>query len=522
MKNKFKIVIPSYNNEKWVETNVESILEQEYDNYEVLYINDCSTDNTLQKVKNLVKNNSKWNIVSNKKNMKRGYNISPMNENIQKFMNDDEEILVFVDGDDWLADSNVLTKLNDFYNARQCWMSYGGMVCWKGGEEVNEANPQNSSYSYDIHKSKNYRKDLWRASHLRTFKWWLYKKIRDKDLRYSKTDEYYFHAEDLATSYPCLEMSGIDKIGVHDFITYVFNEFPSNRARGVERENKAGVELENEIRNLTPYKTISHSEDKISCKIFGYTGYEIPNYGLGNQLFCIAATIGLAYDNNAKPVFKMDYQQEPYIDTIFSKLIKDDNFEIKSIHKYDEFNYKKIPYQNGLYISGLFQSEKYFKNQRKKILNLLGAPDIVSKTLKEKYRDIFNNGNEVVSIHIRRGDYISLQSHHALLDLDYYQKAISKFNDKKYKFLVFSDDIEWCKDTFSTEFNFVERGEDYMDLWLMSLCNHNIIANSSYSWWGAWLNKNKNKRVIAPKKWFGPSLSHHDTSDLIPNSWETI
>jgi len=72
MKNKFKIVIPSYNNEKWVETNIESILEQEYDNFEVFYIDDCSTDNTLQKVKTLTKNNKKWNIVSNEKNMKRG------------------------------------------------------------------------------------------------------------------------------------------------------------------------------------------------------------------------------------------------------------------------------------------------------------------------------------------------------------------------------------------------------------------------------------------------------------------
>ena len=521
MKNKFKIVIPSYNNEKWVETNIESILEQEYDNYEVLYIDDCSTDNTLQKVKTLTKNNKKWNIVSNEKNMKRGYNISPINKNIQKFMNNDEDILIFVDGDDWLASSDVLTKLNNFYNDKQCWMSYGGMVCWKGGEEINEANPQNSSYSYDVHISKNYRKDLWRASHLRTFKWWLYKKIKDEDLRYSKTNNYYFHAEDLATSYPCLEMSGIDKIGVHDFVTYVFNEFPSNRARGVERENQAGVELESEIRNSTPYKTISY-DNKISCEIFGYTGYETPNYGLGNQLFCIAATLGLAYDNNSKPVFKMDYQQKPYIDTIFSKLIKDDNFKVEKIHKQNGFHYEEIPYENGLYISGLFQSEKYFINQRKKILDLLGPHDIVKKTLRKKFSHVFNNDCEVVSIHIRRGDYISLQSHHALLDLDYYQKSISKFNDEKYKFLVFSDDINWCKKNFSNEFNFVERGKDYMDMWLMSLCNHNIIANSSFSWWGAWLNANENKKVIAPKKWFGPSLSEYNTNDLIPTTWEII
>ena len=219
MKNKFKIVIPSYNNENWCKINIESIQEQTYTNYQVLYINDCSTDNTLKKVQELVNNDPKWKIISNDKNMRRGYNISPQNINLRNFLTNDEDKLVFVDGDDWLAYPTVLESLNNFYNEKKCWMSYGGYVDYP--ELKFPSGPyghQNTQYSLDIQNSKSYRKDWWRASHLRTFKWHLYKKIKDQDLRYSKTGEYYFHAEDLATSFPCLEMCPLNKIGVHDFV----------------------------------------------------------------------------------------------------------------------------------------------------------------------------------------------------------------------------------------------------------------------------------------------------------------
>lgn len=248
--NKFKIVIPSYNNEAWVEPNLASILNQTYTNYEVLYIDDHSTDDTFYKVYSIVGKLDNWTLVSNEENRRRGYNISPYNTYVQSFMKDDEDILVFVDGDDWLYDDYVLEKLNDFYNDKDCWMTYGGMICYPSGQP---GNPQNSPYPDAVHQANAYRRDHWRASHLRTFKWHLYKQIRKEDMCYSKTGEYYFHAEDLATSFPCLEMCPQDKIGVLDFFSYVFNETPSNRERGVAREAEAGMDLENEIRNQKPY-----------------------------------------------------------------------------------------------------------------------------------------------------------------------------------------------------------------------------------------------------------------------------
>lgn len=247
---KFKIVVPSYNNESWIEPNLASIIHQEYENYQVLYIDDASTDDTYGIVNHVVADLPNWKVVRNEKNMRRGYNISPYSQHMQDFLTDNEDVLVFVDGDDWLYDDKVLTKLNDFYNKENYWMTYGKMISYPGGEE---GNPQNSLYPDAVHQANAYRKDSWRASHLRTFKWHLYKQIRKEDLCYSKTGEYYFHAEDLATSYPCLEMCPQNKIGVLDFYSYVFNATPSNRERGIAREAEAGMELENEIRNQKPY-----------------------------------------------------------------------------------------------------------------------------------------------------------------------------------------------------------------------------------------------------------------------------
>jgi hypothetical protein len=144
-------------------------------------------------------------------------------------------------------------------------MTYGKMVVWKGDEDYSYPFPQNSEYSTNVHNDNLYRKDLWRASHLRTFKWHLYKQIKEESLKYTDTGEYYLHAEDLAGSFPCLEMCPSEKIGVVGFITYVFNESKSNQIRSQERIKEAGqkdktngiTDMEIEIRNQTPYPVLS-------------------------------------------------------------------------------------------------------------------------------------------------------------------------------------------------------------------------------------------------------------------------
>ena len=129
------------------------------------------------------------------------------------------------------------------------------------------------------------------------------------------------------------------------------------------------------------------------------------------------------------------------------------------------------------------------------------------------------NHNNIISIHVRRQDYVHLQHVHVLQDNNYYKKAIdilTKKIGKDYKLVIFSDDITWCKNNnIFTNHNcyFVEGNEDYIDLYLMSMCTHHIIANSSFSWWGAYLNEIEEKLVVAPAKWFGPNG---------PKKWNTV
>ncbi|OQA39078.1 MAG: Glycosyl transferase family 11 [Parcubacteria group bacterium ADurb.Bin316] len=179
--------------------------------------------------------------------------------------------------------------------------------------------------------------------------------------------------------------------------------------------------------------------------------------------------------------------------------------------------------KNNCYLSGDWQSEKYF----------IESEDVIRKdlTLKNELSDLSKQwigkieSCASVSLHIRRGDYVSnpkTNQFHGTCDLAYYQRAISAIAKKinNPEFFVFSDDIEWAKNNLKIDYPiyFVSDKNipDYEELIIMSKCKYNIIANSSFSWWGAWLNNNPDKIVIAPQKWFNAPT---DTSDLIPEKW---
>lgn len=506
--NKFKVVVPSWNNEAWLEENLASILNQTYTNYEALYIDDASTDNTFQRVSEIVGHLPNWKIHRNEENMRRGYNLSPYNPVIQEFMDDDEDILLFVDGDDWLYDEHVFEKMNNLYNEKEYWMTYGKFVCYPTGHE---GYPQNTPYSDETHANNNYRRDQWRASHLRTFKWHLYKRIKKEDLIFTETGEFYFHAEDLATSFPCLEMCPKHRIGVVDFVTYVYNSSPQSRHRVIYDQKREplgyGVEVgrrETEIRNRTPYEVLPDD-------------YYITNVmagGLGNMMFQVAAAYALSKEFGHKLLLNPNHvgtlHRPPldYESTVFKNIkVLDKTMDFYKATQ-DSFNYEKVilPHKNIL-LDGYFQSYKYFQQYENEIRNLFDFEFPIQCDPKGK-----------VSIHVRRGNYVNLNQHHHNLSLDYYFNAINYF--KGYKFIVFSDDIEWCKQHFvGPEFEFADNEYDEQDLYLMSLCEHNIIANSTFSWWGAWLNKNPDKIVVYPNKWFGPANHMYNTFDMFPPEW---
>ena len=193
------------------------------------------------------------------------------------------------------------------------------------------------------------------------------------------------------------------------------------------------------------------------------------------------------------------------------------------------FNYwqgiKDVPANS--YLTGYWQSEKYFRDVLQTIrtdFTFKNPPSPRNAELAEQ----IGRGN-AISLHVRRGDYASnpkTTATHGLCTPEYYRSAIQYVTDRvdQPSFYIFSDDPDWVRQNMKVEFPcyFVDHNkgaESYNDMRLMSLCRHHIIANSSFSWWGAWLNPDPNKIVVAPRKWFA---NDNDVSDLFPSGWVTL
>ena len=245
--------------------------------------------------------------------------------------------------------------------------------------------------------------------------------------------------------------------------------------------------------------------------------------GLGNYMFQIAAAHTLALDVSGSTVFneskatRIHKPLSSYKDNIFRKVhFTNENVEPPTFQEVG-FEYSKLPLSDNILLSGYFQTEKYFKHRRGEILDLFSPTEEQLTYIRDKYGSLDNT----CSIHIRRGDYILQPGHHPVCSPQYYQEAIGRMSEGT-KFLIFSDDIPFCKQSFiGDSFIFIENELDYIDMYIMSMCTNNIIANSTFSWWGAWLNKNENKVVITPSVWFGLS-KQLDTRDIIPNEWLKI
>tara|TARA_R110002051_G_scaffold8568_2_gene35600 strand:- start:4299 stop:5048 length:750 start_codon:yes stop_codon:yes gene_type:complete len=240
--------------------------------------------------------------------------------------------------------------------------------------------------------------------------------------------------------------------------------------------------------------------------------------GLANQMFQYAA--GLAHAKR----MDTDYYYPPRPPHVSNALRSEGLREIFKLSAlkigtygplYDEshfgFHYNPMPEVSHLTLHGYFQSEKYFNEYEEDI-----RKEFTFRNITE-----FKVPKKTVSIHVRRGDYLSKPEYHPVCSMDYYHKAMREFEG--YTFLVITDDKEWCLERFdlpNTQVSLAESAEE--DLQRMSLCDHHIIANSSFSWWGAWLNPNKHKRVIAPKKWLGVAYGNYDMSDIYPPGWTIL
>ena len=268
--------------------------------------------------------------------------------------------------------------------------------------------------------------------------------------------------------------------------------------------------------------------------------------GLGNQLFQIFTTI--AYSLKYKIPFKIKSEKADKISPVDNKSLRPvywDNFLIGlkpflyyenlnlPIVKEPNFRYYEIPrFTQSIKLFGYFQSPKYFENNFKSIIKLIEL-DKQNAEIKEKYKEYFSN--KVISLHFRIGDYKKVPDCHIILNSQYYintLKIILEKDDTCYTVLYFNEEqdnyivenmIHNIKKSYP-QLNFIQCSYDIPDweqLLLMSLCNHNIIANSTFSWWGAYLNNNSDKIVCYPNVWFGPACNN-DTKDLFPENWIKI
>lgn len=197
------------------------------------------------------------------------------------------------------------------------------------------------------------------------------------------------------------------------------------------------------------------------------------------------------------------------------------------IERRTNFDQKVLSAADPVYLNGHWQSEKYFQDIAEIIKKdfRLRAEYALSPNVRPWEDEIKNQ--ESVAIHVRRGDYVSNPStnqYHGVCGLDYYLRAVEIIKKRVINpvFFIFSDDVPWCRKNFAdlSPVNYVSGLPNYHDLMLMSVCRHNIIANSSFSWWGAWLNNNPHKIVIAPQRWFNDPRP--DSSDLVPANWLKI
>lgn len=238
----------------------------------------------------------------------------------------------------------------------------------------------------------------------------------------------------------------------------------------------------------------------ISCNLMG---------GLGNQMFQAAHAYAQSLRFNRPCVLlpnsntqRQGREIKHYLQNIFSKFsFVNELPEFDSIYE-GEWYYKNIlPSEGNTVFHGYFQSEKNFYGFKDEIIDIFSPSKKFITKILETYPQL--NEQFTVSIHVRRGDSFSAQNVHPMVTKNYIDKCLLELGNYSHIF-CFSDDKQWVKDNLKYEnIIFVDDLEDYEELWMMSICKNNIISNSTFSWWSAYLNKNEYKKVFVPSVWFG-------------------
>ena len=251
---------------------------------------------------------------------------------------------------------------------------------------------------------------------------------------------------------------------------------------------------------------------------------------LGNQMFQYAALRGIAnkhgYDFTIpESDFNDEWNDHQLFEVFDLPNLKnrgrvDDKFLQERQFNYDPELVEQCPDNVSLY--GYFQTERYFSH----ITDSIKEDFTFKKDVVENCKEVMEELSEPIALHVRRTDYVEKSQDHPPCSLKYYHEALKRFHEKR-PVVIFSDDVKWCKeqDIFKPDrFLVSETDNNIYDMCMMTMCDDYIIANSSFSWWGAWLSHNPNPTVIAPKKWFGDTgyTAKNNTEDICPDRWVKI
>jgi len=260
-----------------------------------------------------------------------------------------------------------------------------------------------------------------------------------------------------------------------------------------------------------------------------YVTVELQGY-LGNQLFQVAAAYAHAKKTRAEALFPDFIQNEEwaishFYERVFHRMnVNDLPFPPTYTYKEATYQYRPLPHNvRGLRLNGYFFSELYFKAYKKEIQTLFAPSDDILQTLQERWGHLLARSN-VVGVHVRTyHDADPDHTLHVFVSWDYFKRAMDTFPEET-TFLVCSDRMDLCKAGLadvSKKLIFIEDNEDDVeDFYLLTLCDHHILSNSTFSWWSAYLNQNPEKIVIAPDVWF--PTQNKDESTLLPKKWITL
>jgi hypothetical protein len=250
--------------------------------------------------------------------------------------------------------------------------------------------------------------------------------------------------------------------------------------------------------------------------------------GLGNQMFQISKAVSESLEHGLQPEFLKDAfipmhgnQPTNYLTNIFRNIKFVDFLPPRLRVSEPTWSYTdlNVNYTTPIEFYGYFQSSKNFKGHRDKIRELFSPTDDFKKKIQSIYPEVFYKRS--VSLHVRRGDYLGISDWLPVIDKTYIDKCLEVIGEYD-KLFIFSNDKKWCEKNLDyVNSEIISDLYDYEELWMMSLCNINIMSNSSFSWWGSYLNINENKKIYCPSVWFGPK-GEKNYQDIYEDNWNKI